>query len=201
MVIKKCLLCGKKYEIYPYRDSITKFCSMSCNLKDKKIRFKDKIKYFTSESSKGNKYRLGIPSWNKGLKGMQIAWNKGIKANPESIEKMRLKKIGVPSKRKGLPNLNQRGEKHWNWKGGITDQNRIIRNSAEYRNWRRQVFERDRFSCVECGYRSCKRKDIRADHIKPFCKYPELRFEVTNGRTLCIPCDLKLGYNYFRDEK
>ena len=51
MVIKKCLLCGKKYEIYPYRDSITKFCSMSCNLKDKKIRFKDKIKYFTSESS------------------------------------------------------------------------------------------------------------------------------------------------------
>lgn len=35
-----------------------------------------------SESKKGKL------TWNKGLKGMQIAWNKGRKAPPESIEKM-----------------------------------------------------------------------------------------------------------------
>jgi hypothetical protein len=32
---------------------------------------------------------------------------------------------------------------------------------------------------------------IRADHIKPFCLFPELRFVVSNGRTICDECDLK----------
>lgn len=33
-----------------------------------------------------------------------------------------------------------------------------------------------------------KRVDLQADHIKPFAMYPELRFDVDNGRTMCIPC-------------
>jgi hypothetical protein len=96
-----------------------------------------------------------------------------------------------------------KGDKHPLWKGGITDAHHKIRTSTEYKEWRMSVFQRDRFTCVNCGYRSRKAgnkpSDIRADHIKPFYLYPELRLAVDNGRTLCIPCDKILGFHYNRD--
>jgi len=60
-----------------------------------------------------------------------------------------------------------------------------IRNSREYRIWREAVFERDQYSCVFCGVRG---GPLNADHIKPFAYFPELRFSLSNGRTLCVPC-------------
>lgn len=96
------------------------------------------------------------------------------------------------------------GPNHPRWKGGITEENHRIRTSREYRDWRMAVFQRDRFTCVECGYRSCynrtsKKCDIRADHIKPFSLFPELRFDLDNGRTLCIPCDKIHGWHHNRE--
>lgn len=75
-----------------------------------------------------------------------------------------------------------------NWRGGITSENRRLRNSSEYKTWRLAVFNRDNFCCVECGQRGWT---LNADHIKPFCLYPELRFDVSNGRTLCASCHKK----------
>lgn len=63
-----------------------------------------------------------------------------------------------------------------------------IRQSWAYKLWRKAVFERDDFTCVECGVRGGV---LNADHIKPFALYPELRLEVSNGRTLCVNCHLK----------
>lgn len=74
------------------------------------------------------------------------------------------------------------------WKGGISPINKRIRRSAEYRIWRERVFERDNFTCQFCNVRGVK---LNADHIKPFADYPELRFELDNGRTLCEPCHIK----------
>ncbi len=87
----------------------------------------------------------------------------------------------------------KRGENHHNWKGGISSINSRIRQSKEYKLWRKSVFERDNFYCVFCGYKSRGKRpaDIHADHIKPFAYYPELRFAIDNGRTLCIPCHKK----------
>lgn len=71
------------------------------------------------------------------------------------------------------------------WKGGITPMNDLLRRSSKYRSWRKLVYERDDYTCVLCGR---KGGALNADHIKPWCDYPELRFAIDNGRTLCIEC-------------
>ena len=93
------------------------------------------------------------------------------------------------------------GDNQWNWKGGITEENHKIRTSTEYKLWRMSVLQRDMFSCVACGYRSKGKnsRDVVVDHIQPFSLFPELRFDMDNGRTLCRNCDAILGWNYYRD--
>ena len=86
-----------------------------------------------------------------------------------------------------------RGEKHYNWQGGKSPIKKRIRHSLEYKLWRESVFQRDNYTCVWCGARSGNGKKVilNADHIKPFAYYPELRFAIDNGRTLCTSCHRK----------
>lgn len=60
-----------------------------------------------------------------------------------------------------------------------------VRNSLEYKLWRTAVFQRDNYRCIWCG---TSKPPFNADHIKPFAYFPELRFAIDNGRTLCVPC-------------
>jgi len=55
----------------------------------------------------------------------------------------------------------------------------------ENKQWTKQVFERDNYTCQFCKKRGGK---LQADHIKPYSKFPEIRWDLDNGRTLCIPC-------------
>ncbi len=77
------------------------------------------------------------------------------------------------------------GNKHWNWQGGKSN-NRDIHslNNREYRDWRQSVFKRDGFTCriadVNCD------GQLQAHHILRWADYPELRFEINNGITLCV---------------
>lgn len=95
---------------------------------------------------------------------------------------------GRNSWNKGKRHLAIIGEKHPNWKGGITPINKIIRHSIEYKLWVRAVFERDNYTCIWCGR---KGNQLNADHIQEFSLYPELRFCIDNGRTLCKECHKK----------
>lgn len=83
-----------------------------------------------------------------------------------------------------------KGENNPNWKGGITTNNRKIRNSIAFKKWRLSVFERDNWTCQKCGSRSKKDAYIRieAHHVRPFALFPELRFVIDNGKTLCETC-------------
>lgn len=121
---------------------------------------------------------------------------------PETIEKMAIAKRGRTAWNKGIEmwkikphpkgTLGKRGlrtkERCHFWKGGVTSENMKIRKSSDYIHWRKKVFERDNFTCVLCSKIGGK---LNADHIFPFSTHPELRMEISNGRTLCISCHLK----------
>lgn len=85
---------------------------------------------------------------------------------------------------------------------------------TQYKNWRISIFTRDDFTCQICYIRGYR---LNADHIKSWAGYPELRFELSNGRTLCESChrttsnygaraiiinkNCGLDINDFKDEK
>lgn len=129
--------------------------------KDKISNARKGMNFSKETRDKMRDVKLGLNPWNKNTKGLQIAWNKGKE------------------------NLHFKGDKNPNWKGGITSENKAIRSSLEYKLWRKQVFERDNYTCQICNK---KGGQLQADHIKPFCNFKELRFDINNGRTLCKPC-------------
>lgn len=79
----------------------------------------------------------------------------------------------------------QKGEKHWNWKGGKSRKLTRIRQTPRYKKWRKQVFERDNYTCQKCGQ---KGGDLNAHHVKQFSKHEDHRFDIDNGKTLCKQC-------------
>lgn len=134
------------------------------------------------EKSKGNKNNLG-----KHWKIKNLGNRKGLKNHLGHKHSEETKKKIREARKK------QVGDKSPTWKGGITPINIKIRNSKEFILWRKSVFERDNYTCIWCGIKSGNGKAIilHADHIKPFALFPELRFAIDNGRTLCIDCHKK----------
>ena len=64
------------------------------------------------------------------------------------------------------------------------DDKRIYDN--KYKEWRRSILSRDGRKCIKCG----GVKKLHAHHKKPWAEYPELRYEVSNGETVCLDCHL-----------
>lgn len=87
--------------------------------------------------------------------------------------------------KKGKPHFYCRGEKNPNWKGTEDKSRHRLKGQIEYVLWRTAVFTRDNYTCQNCGKSKCY---VEADHIKPWALYPELRYALDNGRTLCLDC-------------
>jgi hypothetical protein len=131
-----------------------------------------------SLSSKGKpkseQHKINMSLAHKG----HVSWNKG-KTNIYSEESRN--KMGA------------RGAKHKNWKGGITPINDFIRNSARYKYWRKECFERDCFKCQKYGTSG---GDLRVHHINNFSEFPELRFDINNGITLSEKAHIEFHKKY-----
>src|SRR3990167_1496308 len=77
------------------------------------------------------------------------------------------------------------GENSPHWRGGKGTERHKLMGRYEYRIWREAVFARDNWTCQKCGERGCY---LEANHIKPWALYPELRYAIDNGETLCRNC-------------
>ena len=93
--------------------------------------------------------------------------------------------------------LAQKGENGSGWKGGVSSINECLRQSAEFKQWRAAVFARDNYTCRRCGakHQVGFRPKLHPHHIKSFADYPELRFDVGNGLTLCEKCHREVHRN------
>lgn len=139
----------------------------------------------------GNKYRLGIPPWNKGKKLSLKIRRKlrlshlGKKQSQEQIEKRRLVLIGKKRTQKFKDFISElyKGAGNPMWKGGITDKKRIYKR--EHKNWSKLVLVRDDFTCQECNIRGGR---LEAHHIKSWSLFPNLQLDINNGQTLCRKC-------------
>lgn len=114
-------------------------------------------------------------------KKMSEYW-KGRKLSEATKKKLSIAKTGKKM-------ILVMGENHWNWKGGITDLRTKLWHSVEYKTWRKTVFERDNYTCRWCDDNTGG--NLEAHHIKEQSNYPELRFVISNGLTLCQECHNK----------
>lgn len=88
---------------------------------------------------------------------------------------------GIPSTRKGpQSNLYIDGRSALNY-----SERQQAFNKPEYKFWRKSVYERDDYTCQICHTRG---GDLEVDHIIPWAKSVELRYIISNGRTLCKKC-------------
>ncbi len=122
----------------------------------------------------------------------------GIKRSPETIERCKkaqsnrgvewCARISLGKLGERNPFFGKRGAETPNWKGGLTSDNQLVRNSVPFQRWRKSIFERDDYTCQDCKVRG---GELHAHHIKSFRNFPELRIEMSNGITLCVECHKK----------
>jgi 5-methylcytosine-specific restriction endonuclease McrA len=74
------------------------------------------------------------------------------------------------------------GPDHPNWTGG-----KRLRDSR-HATWAQKVLIRDNATCQKCGAVGVQ---MHAHHIKPFIDNEALRYDISNGLTLCTKCHWK----------
>jgi len=152
----ECKECANIFIVPNWKKATAKFCSHSC-----KSRFTCK---------------------------KHIAGKKHIE---ETLKKISSSRIGKPHilTPEGKKSFTEKMSRQNNWKW-IEDRTKLVtskgseeRRSSRYKDWRRQVCNRDKWKCrisnIDCNGR------LEVHHILGFTEYPELKYDINNGISLC----------------
>lgn len=155
-----CTQCGNKIEDYASQ-AVRKFCSQECK-------------------SNSQRTTLSVPCDHCG---------KPVEIEPARLKWSRIRGRGRIFCNQECQRLGNSGEKHHGWiqdRTKLSDRRHSARQETRYKKWRDSVFKRDEYTCQKCG---AVGGNLHAHHIKEWEYYPELRYEVSNGMTLCrVPC-------------
>lgn len=123
-------------------------------------------------------WKMNIPPSRKGIPN-SLEQNKKI-----SFSMKRAWQVHDWSERKkNLLLVVRRGENHYRWNPNREEVKRNLRNDGEYKQWAKEVKHRDRSTC-QLESDDCL-GNIVVHHIKGWALYLDLRYEVSNGITLC----------------
>lgn len=197
-ITKECLLCGKVLVLKSTRDiDRKKFCSHSC-----------RATYYRKFIGKGlarvecvvcgSKYEVVRSRLDKTKYcsirckhiGMRLkAKKRHLKFCKQchtifAAEKKREKYCSGYCGRTVQSNLISL-ENHPHWNNGSKSKRQRAMNCRGYIKWRKDVFRRDQWTCQECGQVGWK---LNAHHIKSWSNCKELRYNISNGITLCKKC-------------
>jgi len=131
-----------------------------------------------------------IPVWRKAKTCSYKCSNNLPKSRMKGKKQTEYTKIKISDSHKGIIPINIlrgdfTGANHPSW---IKDRTKIKkqdeRNNPNDKQWKYAVYKRDNFKC-KIADKNCKGR-IEAHHILSWRDYPELRFNINNGITLCL---------------
>lgn len=169
---RNCDNCGLEY-----RGMGSNFCSRKCSANLRLLEEKDgSVSIELKKRSVGHNYGEKIS-----------AAKKGKPAHPNSISAMRKARLGVPltEEHKRKCSIALSGSNHPNWKVDRTQLKTSEKKhlDSRYIEWMKAVKHRDMWKCrLACD--ECEGK-MEAHHIYDWTNYPELRYQLKNGITLC----------------
>jgi len=137
--------------------------------------FKKGNKLWDNEKVKKTQFKKGQKSW---ITGKKAPWAKN------------------------LPQAFERGQRPWNWDGGKSKLRNRLWHCWKYRQWHSDIFERDDYTCQECGLRGCKLEAHHIEQLAVIIKRNKIKtyeeamdceeiWNINNGLTLCCKCHNK----------
>lgn len=160
MATIQCQQCGAEAKVRPARLGVARFCSNKCRGDWRRLNFKGDA----NPNFRGGPDRRTCPQCGAGF---------------ECRKASKQKFCSKPCADKG--GLRYEGKAHPLYNPDSRRRSRQGKHGA----WARAVISRDKATCQHCGARGVS---LHAHHISPFETFPELRWEVDNGLTLCAPC-------------
>lgn len=198
-----CVICGTEYYKPPSRAKESKVCSRKCWSKRLGIlhsKPKKRLicsvcgkKYLQHAYRKDTSHYCSKECWSK----RNPPINKICPiCNKEFVAYHKAKKY-CSKHCANIASRDRKGELSANWKGGTSLTRKRAVVAFALKEWRIALFIRDNHTCQQCGCR----QDLHAHHIKHFADYPEERFNVDNGITLCIDCHGKIHNKNFKPNR
>lgn len=172
MVTKNCLICGKEYKTKPVLAEKSKYCSYACLGKSKTL---------TNSGENHKNYVHGVVR-EKECQKCGVVFKQRAKEPLQNFLKRKF--CSKPCADAG--GFRFSGEDHHNYNPNA---DRRKNRGFEFYKWADAVKSRDGMRCVKCGTSD---NEMQAHHVKPWNLFPDLRYEVSNGITVCAPCHWKI---------
>lgn len=155
-----CLNCGTEFRTGRKHRKGVKYCSRDCW----KIHWKGENTHMFGKDNLTDKGRERLSKLHEG--NTHALGNKLTKETKEKMSK------------------SKSGDKHWNWK---IDRSQVLldkeRGGPLHKQWSHNVKNRDGWNC-RISDQNCQGKVV-AHHILPWSTFPDLRYKLNNGITLC----------------